>query len=262
MRVSSCCLKTLLFFRFSFCQHKHSWNSSRCLDKNITFCRRTRSWICPDTSSKPPNAAGKRPGPSLKVSSGVWKQERRSLFLAWLKCHHRPPPPADMKGSSYWQQGWRWSDWSTCRHEESRPKNIWFLSCPRELQRRGRKLRFKFADTCKDPGESAAPTGRAIHFFLQNFQKNPSVRSAFEWCEITVCSIESASFVAHETCKLKIPWKKTFVRREAAEAPGAISRSTFSPAFSKNTPQGCKESVTHQETLFLSHKLLINMFFT
>lgn len=171
MRVSSC-FKTLLFFRFSFCRHKHSWNSSRCLDKNITFCRRTRGWGWPDTSSKPPNAAGKYPDLSLKVSSGVWKQERRSLFLAWLKCHHRPPPPADMKGSSYWQQGWRWSDWSTCRHEESRPKNIWFLSCPRELQQRGRKLRFKFADTCKDPGESAAPTGRAIHFFfLQNFQK-------------------------------------------------------------------------------------------
>lgn len=94
-------------------------------------------------------------------------------FLAWLKCHHRPPPPADMKGSSYGQQGWRWSDWSTCRHEESRPKNIWFLSCPRELQRQWRKLKFKFADTCKDPDESQQHwrEERFTFFFLQNFQK-------------------------------------------------------------------------------------------
>lgn len=185
MRVSSC-FKTLLFFRFSFCRHKHSWNSSRCLDKNITFCRRTRGWGWPDTSSKPPNAAGKYPDLSLKVSSGVWKQERRSLFLAWLKCHHRPPPPADMKGSSYWQQGWRWSDWSTCRHEESRPKNIWFLSCPRELQRRGRKLRFKFADTCKDPGESAALTGREIHFFFCKTSKK-SISQVCVWVMWNYC---------------------------------------------------------------------------
>ena len=139
-----------------------------------------------------------------------------------------------------------------------------FLCCPRELQR-WRKLKFmlNLLTSVKIQMRVGSTDGKSDALFFATLpkKKNPSVRSAFEWCEITVCSTEIASFVAHETCKVKIPWKKTFVRREAAEAPGGNPRSALSPAFSKNTPTGCKESVTHQETLFVSLKLLINIHF-
>lgn len=102
-----------LFFRFSFCQHKHIWNSSRCLVKNTTFCRST------------PEHSWKMSWSFIK--SIQWCMKTGAAVLFW------PGWDATAVLSTCWyerQQGWRWSNRFTWRHEESRPENIWLLAAP------------------------------------------------------------------------------------------------------------------------------------
>lgn len=142
----------------------------------------------------PPNTAGKCPDLSLKVSSGVWKQEQRFCFGP---AETPPPssPPADMKGS-------RAGDGVTGLHGDmrravQRTSGFWQLHWGRwgiSLLPKGTsavkkaEIHVKFADKCKDPDESRQHWREEwCTFFCNASKKKKSISQVCVWVMWNYC---------------------------------------------------------------------------